>query len=93
MYRDLFTHPYIGSYSVLLLVGYFFGFLLARWRAPQNKIEGRHVDNLVLLLLLITPVGARSFSRLFYFPTKLSLWNALKIWEGGGVVFSGGTTF
>ncbi|MGI8965498.1 MAG: prolipoprotein diacylglyceryl transferase, partial [Limisphaerales bacterium] len=38
-------------------------------------------------------VGARFLSRLFYFPIKLSLWNALKIWEGGGLVFYGGMIF
>ncbi|MEO6182946.1 MAG: prolipoprotein diacylglyceryl transferase family protein, partial [Verrucomicrobiota bacterium] len=93
MYREILSHPHIGSYSALLLMGYFAAYLLARWRAKKNQVEGRHIDNLVLLLLVICPIGARFFSRLFDFPTPIGLWEALKIWKGGGLVFYGGMVF
>jgi phosphatidylglycerol---prolipoprotein diacylglyceryl transferase len=93
MHRELFTHPHIGSYPVLLLTGFLAAFLLARWRAKQNGIEGRHIDNLVLLLLVLTPIGSRFFSRLFDFPTPIGFVEALKIWKGGGLVFYGGMIF
>jgi phosphatidylglycerol---prolipoprotein diacylglyceryl transferase len=93
MHRELLTHPHIGSYPALLLAGFLAAFLLARWRAKRNGLEGRHIDNLVLLLLVVTPIGSRFFSRLFDFPTPISLVEALKIWKGGGLVFYGGMIF
>ncbi|MEO7297628.1 MAG: prolipoprotein diacylglyceryl transferase [Verrucomicrobiota bacterium] len=93
MYREILTHPHIGSYSALLLAGFIAAYFLGRWRATRNQIEGRHIDNLVLLLLIVTPIGARFFSRLFDFPEPIGLWEALKVWKGGGLVFYGGLIF
>lgn len=93
MHREILTHPYIGSYSAMLLAGFIAAYLLARWRARRNQIEGRHIDNLVLMLLVVCPLGARFFSRLFDFPTPVGLWEAMKIWKGGGLVFYGGMLF
>lgn len=93
MHRELLTHPHIGSYPAMLLAGFLAAFLLARWRAKCNGIEGRHIDNLVLLLLVVTPVGARFFSRLFDFPEPIGFVEALKVWKGGGLVFYGGMIF
>ncbi|MEO6036383.1 MAG: prolipoprotein diacylglyceryl transferase [Verrucomicrobiota bacterium] len=93
MYREILTHPHIGSYSAMLLAGFIAAYFLARWRARRNEIEGRHIDNLVLLLLVVCPMGARLFSRLFDFPTPIGLVEALKIWKGGGLVFYGGMIF
>ena len=93
MHREIFTHPYIGSYSAMLLAGFIAAYFLARWRARRNQIEGRHIDNLVLLLLVICPMGARFFSRLFDFVPSIGFWEALKIWKGGGLVFYGGMIF
>ncbi len=93
MHKELVTYPHISSYSGLLLLGFFMGYLLARGRAKRNNIEGRHIDNLTLILIVICPAGARFFNRLFYYPTKLSFSEALKVWEGGGLVFYGGMIF
>ncbi len=93
MYREILTHPHIGSYSALLLLGFVAGYFLARWRAKKNGIEGRHIDNIALLLPVVCLIGARFFSRLFDFPTPIGFWEALKIWKGGGLVFYGGMIF
>lgn len=93
MYREILSHPHIGSYSALLLAGFVAGYFLARWRAKQNGIEGRHIDNIALLLPVVCLIGARLFSRLFDFSPPNGFWEALKIWKGGGLVFYGGMIF
>ena len=87
----LSLYPHISSYPVLMLLGFFFGWLLARRRAALFGIEPRHLDNLALILPIAGIFGARFFARLFY--ADLSLWQALKIWEGDGLVFYGGFIF
>lgn len=84
----LLLYPHISSYPVLLLLGFFFGWLLARWRANRYGVLPRHIDNIALLLPIAGLFGARLFARLFY--AKLPLLEALKVWEGDGLVFYGG---
>ena len=93
MHPILLEHPYLGSYRVFLLLGLLSGFLLARWRAPSVGIERRHIDNIALLIAVTGVAGGRFFSRLFYYPTPLTFWQALKVWEDGGLVFYGGVVF
>lgn len=93
MHRELLSHPYISSYRTFLVLGFFFGYLLARWHAKRGGIERRHVDNILLLLPIVGLAGARFFSRLFYYPEPLTFWQALKVWEDGGLVFYGGVIF
>ncbi len=90
MHPYLWAEPYIGSYRAMLLLGFIGGFLLARWRAKKSGLSPRHIDNLVLLLMVIGPAGARLCSRMFYSPKPLGFWETLKLWEGGGLVFYGG---
>ena len=92
MHRVLIEHPHISSYSFCLLFGFFAGFLLARWNAKRSGLEGRHVDNVTLLLVVTGIVGARIFSWLFYFPPGIGFWKAL-FYPGGGLVFYGGVVF
>jgi phosphatidylglycerol---prolipoprotein diacylglyceryl transferase len=87
----LLLYPHISSYPVLLLLGFFFGWLLARSRARFYGIAARDLDNICLLLPLAGLFGARFFARLFY--AKLPLFEALKVWEGDGLVFYGGFLF
>lgn len=87
----LLLSPHISSYPVLLLLGFFFGWLLARWRARFYGILPRHLDNISLLLPIAGLFGARFFARLFY--AKLPWIEALKVWEGDGLVFYGGFIF
>lgn len=87
----LLLYPHISSYPVLLLLGFFFGWLLARSRANFFGIEKRHLDNIALILPIAGLFGARFFARLFY--AKLGFWEALKVWEGDGLVFYGGFIF
>ena len=92
MYPEFISHPHISSYPAMLLVGFFFGYVMARWRASKMRFEGRRIDNLALILLVMGPLGGRFFSRLFYLPDA-TFWSALKVWDGGGLVFYGGFLF
>src|SRR5688500_15480111 len=87
----LFLYPHVSSYPVLLLLGFFFGWLLARSRAERYGVRKSDLDNIVLILPLTGLFGARLFARLFY--AKLPLLEALKVWEGDGLVFYGGFIF
>ena len=87
----LFLYPHISSYPVLLLLGFFFGWLLARARGARYGIARRDIDNITLVLPLAGLFGARLFAGLFY--AKLPLLEALKVWEGDGLVFYGGFIF
>ena len=89
MKPTLIEFPHISSYPVFMLLGFFFGWWLARRRAGNTDIAKRHIDNLILILLLAGPLGARLAARLFYMP-QLSFADAFKVWEGGGLVFYGG---
>src|SRR5688500_4565499 len=84
----LLLYPHISAYPVLLLLGFFFGWLLCRSRAERYGIGKNHLDNIALLLPITGLFGARLFARLFY--AKLPLLEALKVWEGDGLVFYGG---
>jgi phosphatidylglycerol:prolipoprotein diacylglycerol transferase len=87
----LLLYPHISSYPVLLLLGFFFGWALARRRARLFKIDPKHLDNVILILPLASLFGARFFARLFY--AKVGFLEALKFWEGDGLVFYGGFLF
>lgn len=87
----LLLYPHVSSYPVLLLLGFFFGWLLARSRARFYGILPRDLDNIGLILPIAGLFGARLFARLFY--AKLPLLEALKVWEGDGLVFYGGFLF
>lgn len=89
MHPKISTYPDIGSFSVLWLLGFACAYALSRWRGPRGGIAGHHIDNIILILLIAAPVGARFVSRVFYMP-ELSFGQALKLWEGGGLVFYGG---
>src|SRR5829696_6924382 len=68
MHRELLSNPHIGAYPALLLLALFGGYLLARWRAVRNGVKGSHLDNLILLVAVMSLFGARFFSWWFYFP-------------------------
>jgi phosphatidylglycerol---prolipoprotein diacylglyceryl transferase len=89
MHPTLFEPLHIEWYPALILVGFFFGWLLIRRRAMSAGIQPRHVDNLILLLLVFTLIGARLAARLFYAP-NISFIDSFKFWRGGGLVFYGG---
>lgn len=93
MHPKLLSFPDIGSYSALFLAGFFFAYLLSRRNARLIGVEGRHVDNLTLLILIFSLVGARFFSWLFYNPGHISLWRAFALRGQGGLVFYGGLIF
>jgi phosphatidylglycerol:prolipoprotein diacylglycerol transferase len=87
----LFTYPYVASYSTMMLLGFVAGWWLARRRVPFFGIAPKHLDNLGLLLPVAGLFGARFFARLFY--AKVSFLEALRFWEGDGLVFYGGFLF
>jgi phosphatidylglycerol---prolipoprotein diacylglyceryl transferase len=92
MHKLLLAEPRIGSYSAFLLFGLLGGYLITRWRATRAGVKGSHIDNLILLISVLSLFGARLFSWLFYFPPGISLWQALKD-SSGGMVFYGGLIF
>jgi phosphatidylglycerol:prolipoprotein diacylglycerol transferase len=92
VHKVLVANLHIGSYSVLLVLALFAGYLLARWRAVRTGVKGSHIDNLILLIALASLFGARFFSWLFYFPPGSSFWRAMTS-SGGGMVFYGGLIF
>jgi phosphatidylglycerol:prolipoprotein diacylglycerol transferase len=92
MHKLLLAEPRIGSYSALLLLGLVGGYLITRWRAVRAGMKGSHIDNLALLVSVLSLFGARLFSWWFYFPPGISLWRALTD-SGGGMVFYGGMIF
>src|SRR5262245_4999476 len=87
----LLLYPHISAYPVLLLFGFFFGWLLARSRARFYGILLHALATIGLLLSFACLFGARFFARLFY--AKLRFLEALKVWEGDGLVFYGGFLF
>lgn len=89
MHPILFEPLHIEWYPALMLLGFFFGWRLIRRRAIAAGFEPRHIDNLILLLLVFSLVGARLAARLFYAP-NVSFIDSFKIWRGGGLVFYGG---
>jgi phosphatidylglycerol---prolipoprotein diacylglyceryl transferase len=92
MYRELWHHPHIGSYSACLLLAFLFGYLLGRWRAVRVGIPGRHIDNISLLIPPISLFGGRFFSWLFYQPAGTGFVQGM-LMDGGGLVFYGGLAF
>jgi len=92
MHKVLVSEPHIASYSAFLLLGIVAGYLISRWRAVRIGIEGAHIDNLTLLIVIVSLFGARIFSWWFEFPEGISLWSALTT-ASGGMVFYGGLIF
>lgn len=92
MYRELWHHPHIGSYSACLLLAFVLGYLLTRWRAVRLGIPGRHIDNVSLLIPPLSLFGARFFSWLFYQPPGTRFVDGM-LMNGGGLVFYGGLIF
>lgn len=89
MYPEIWSYPHISSYSFFWLAAFLAGYLIASWGAKRREIGRFHIDNVVILLLLAVPIGARWFSRLFYMP-EVSMLESFKLWSGGGLVFYGG---
>jgi len=87
----MFEFKYIRSWGFLLLLGFIAGYFLARWRARRQGVSVVHIENLVLLIVLLGVTGGRLFYLAFYrWPG--SVWDALAVWEGG-LVFYGGALF
>jgi phosphatidylglycerol---prolipoprotein diacylglyceryl transferase len=92
MHRYLISDPWISTYSFCLVLGFIGGFLLARWNARRARIEGRHIDNITLILVIAGLAGARFFSWTFYSPPGAGFWKTMTT-IGGGLVFYGGVVF
>ena len=92
MHKILLSNPHIGSYSALLLLALFAGYLLTRWRARRLGIQGSHIDNMMLCVAVTSLIGARFFSWWFYYPPGSNFWRAMMS-TGGGMVFYGGLIF
>lgn len=89
MHPLLFEPLHIEWYPALVLLGYFAAWQLIRGRSIKAGIEARHIDNIVLLILITGLLGGRLAARLFYAP-QISFIDSFKVWRGGGMVFYGG---
>jgi phosphatidylglycerol---prolipoprotein diacylglyceryl transferase len=89
MHPFLYERLHIEWYPAMVLLGYFAAWQLIRVRAKRAGIEPRHLDNLVLLILVTGLIGGRLAARLFYAP-NISFVDSFKVWRGGGLVFYGG---
>lgn len=80
-------------YGIFAAVGVFVATLIARREATKRGIATDIIDSLVTWLVVGGLVGARIGYVLFYWPsdTSLTLWSAIKFWEGGLAWFGGFT--
>lgn len=93
MHRELTSFFHIEAYSAFLFLAFLCGHMWARRRARTTAVEPRHIDNLTLLIILFSLVGARLFSWMFYQKPGTPFFENLKLWGGGGLVFYGGMLF
>ncbi|AAD35251.1 diacylglyceryl transferase [Thermotoga maritima MSB8] len=70
-------------YSTLILMGFLISYFVARKRAKNEGINLEEFDELIFYGVIAGIVGARLYYVLFNLKYYRSLWDALKIWEGG----------
>jgi phosphatidylglycerol:prolipoprotein diacylglycerol transferase len=91
MNRYIFS---IGSikiewYSVLILIGAIIGITLVLKEAKRYNYSTDFVFNMCFWAIIIGIIGARLYYVLFNLNLYHSIWDALKIWEGGLAIHGG----
>jgi len=79
----------IHTYGLMLLIGFYAGWLLALRRARKEGVAGKHISDMLVYTVVSGIIGAR----LLYVITEWNSFNSFadcfKIWQGG-LVFYGG---
>lgn len=86
----LWDHFSIHTFGILVAIGVLCGAFLIRKNAPFVGISPNVASDLVLITVITGFVGARAFF-VFQFWDHFHLypWEAIRIWEGGIVVYGG----
>jgi phosphatidylglycerol---prolipoprotein diacylglyceryl transferase len=79
----------LHGYGAMLCVGFLLAILVAAWRAKRLNQSPDIIYNLALASFLGGLVGSRAFYVIQYGDTYNSVWDYVKIWEGG-LTFYGG---
>jgi phosphatidylglycerol---prolipoprotein diacylglyceryl transferase len=79
----------LHGYGAMLCVGFLLAILVAAWRAKRLNQSPDIIYNLALACFLGGLVGSRGFYVIQYGDTYYSVWDYVKIWEGG-LTFYGG---
>jgi phosphatidylglycerol:prolipoprotein diacylglycerol transferase len=93
MRQVLFRIPGVGlpifGYGLMLFLAFLVSMNLAAWRAKREKLSPELIFDLALWVFVGGLLGARIFYVAQYWGIRVhSLWDVLKIWEGG-IVFYG----
>lgn len=94
MMRVLFRVPGLGvsfyGFGVLLALGVVAGVLLARARFRREGLDRERVYDLAIVTILAGLIGARLFYVAEYWGETVNSWaDALRLWEGGIVLYGG----
>jgi phosphatidylglycerol---prolipoprotein diacylglyceryl transferase len=94
MMRVLFRIPGLNvsfySFGVMLALGVVAGVVLARQRFRREGLDPDRVYDLAIVTILAGLVGARLFYVAQYWGETVNSWtDALRIWEGGIVLYGG----
>jgi len=79
----------VHTYGVMLLIGFYAGWILSLRLARRDGVEGRHISDLLVYTVISGIIGARVTYIITEANTLTSFWDVFKIWEGG-LVFYGG---
>jgi len=82
----------IHTYGLMLLIGFYAGWLLSLWRARKEGVEGRHITDLLVYTVISAIFGARLLYVIQYWSHFSSFWDFFKVWEGGLVFYGGMVT-
>ncbi len=94
MMRVLFRLPRLHvtfySFGVMLALGVIAGVILARDRFRREGLDPERVYDLAIVTILAGLIGARLFYVAEYWGETVNSWaDALRIWEGGIVLYGG----
>lgn len=80
----------IRWYSILILIGIFFGYLIASKEAKRFKFPNDLLFNIVFWMLIFGFVGARLYYVAFNFHLyRNNLLDIIRVWEGGLAIHGG----
>jgi len=87
MFPKLFWH--IHSYGVMLLIGFYAGWVCALRRARKEGVEGKHISDMLVYTVISGIIGARALYVILEWDSFTTFWEIFEIWRGG-LVFYGG---
>ncbi len=81
--------PYLHSYGLMLVIGFYSAYFLARWRAKKDGLDPAVMIDILLIAAGLGIVGARAFYVVQYSENIKGFADIFAIWNGG-LVFYGG---